>query len=75
MFMTKVVIDTSNIVALVFYNKLEVNTRNPDGRTRPYQTNTQADNEKDIAGGMVNAFNPTSLISENFFTKAKQIPP
>lgn len=68
MFFTKVVIDTSNILALVFYNKVQVSTTNSDGSQRQYE-NT-ANGEKDVAGGMVNAFNPTSLLTPDFFKKA-----
>ncbi|MFZ3011601.1 MAG: hypothetical protein WA060_01205 [Minisyncoccia bacterium] len=69
MFFTQVIIDTSNVLALVFYNKMEVNTVNADGKVREYQ-NT-ANGEKDVAGGMVNAFNPTSLLTPDFFAKLK----
>jgi hypothetical protein len=70
MFMTKVVIDASNIIALVFYNKLNVNTTS-NGQTIAFEPSTSADNEKGISGGIVNAFNPTRLLSEDFFNKAK----
>src|ERR1035437_4842480 len=74
MFFTEVVIDSSNILALVFYNKLNVDTKNLDGSTsvRPYIPVTNADNEKDIAGGMVSAFDPSQFLTQDFFDKAKQ---
>ncbi|MFA5792012.1 MAG: hypothetical protein WC884_03175 [Candidatus Paceibacterota bacterium] len=68
MFFTKVVIDTSNILALIFYNKVQVSTKNSDGTERQYEST--ANGEKDVAGGMVNAFNPTSLLTADFFKKA-----
>ncbi len=76
MFFTQIIIDSSNILALVFYNKLDVTTKGPDGRERDYQGST--DNltgitEKDIAGGMYHAFNPTKLLDEEFFLEAKTI--
>lgn len=62
MFFTKVVIDTSNILALVFYNKLDVRTENPDSTTkREYETSTTT-NEKDISGAMYRNFNATTLL-------------
>ena len=65
MFFTQVIIDSSNILALIFYNKLSP--------TSQYTTIT---GEKDIAGGLVQAFNPTASLSPNFFiaAKATQIP-
>src|SRR3989344_2134160 len=69
MFFTQVVIDTSNILALVFYNKLEVRTTTgagADAKAIPYDSVT---GEKDISGAMVNAFNPTLLLDNNFFGK------
>jgi hypothetical protein len=72
MFFTEVIIDTSNILALIFYNKMEVSTKNADGSTREYQKT--AAGEKDVAGGMVNAFNPTSLLTAEFFGKLKTQP-
>ncbi len=70
MFLTSIPIDASNILASVFYNKLEVNTKNPDGSVRQYSSAT---GEKDVAGGMVNAFNPTSLLTTDFFNTAGTI--
>mgnify|MGYP001566951667 CR=1 FL=1 len=65
MFFTQVIIDSSNILALIFYNKLSP--------TSQYTTIT---GEKDIAGGLVQAFNPTASLSPDFFiaAKATQIP-
>ncbi len=69
MFFTEVVIDTSNIVALIFYNKLNVDTKNPDGSITPRPYDGAG---KDISGGMVSAFNPTSgLTWQNFFKQAR----
>ncbi|MCE9549390.1 hypothetical protein K8Q98_03285 [Candidatus Nomurabacteria bacterium] len=68
MFFTKIVIDTSNILALIFYNKLNVQT-STDGKIRPYEN---VAGEKDVAGGMVSAFDPTSKLNAAFFEKAKE---
>lgn len=67
MFMTKVVIDTSNILALVFYNKIDTCTKNAAGECRPYDS---VAGDKDIAGGMVKAFDPTTLLTPEFLTAA-----
>lgn len=65
LFFTQVVIDTSNVLALIFYNKLQVNDAN--GNPRPY---TSLNGERDVAGGMVNAFDPTRLLTAEFFKQA-----
>ena len=70
LFSTKVVIDSSNILALVFYNKIT-----SVGRTVP-TTNLL---EKDLSSGLAAAFNPSKLISgpflENLKTKTQVSPP
>ncbi|MEK7081300.1 MAG: O-antigen polymerase [Patescibacteria group bacterium] len=70
MFFTEVVIDSSNILALVFYNKINVET-SVDGQPRAYIPATNL-GEKDISGGFTSAFNPSKLLSREFFEKAKQ---
>lgn len=74
MFFTQVIIDTSNILALIFYNKISVATVDKSGNIvdRPYDS---AAGEKDVAGGMVSAFDPTTLISADFFAQAVKHPP
>ena len=63
MFFTEVVIDSSNILALIFYNKMSVSTNNANGSARPYQS---ANGEKDVAGGLAASFNPATLLSSDF---------
>ena len=70
MFFTGIVIDTSNILALVFYNKLQVDTKDADETPREYQS---ASGERDVAGGMVTAFDATRLLTPEFFGQAKGI--
>lgn len=70
MFFTKVVIDASNILALIFYNKLKVNTT-VNGAPRPYSPASKNGTDKDVSGGMVGAFDPTKLLTKDFFKKAK----
>jgi hypothetical protein len=69
MFFTKVVIDTSNVIALVFYNKMKVTTKDASQQERNYNSISTTE-EKDISGSMVNSFNPTKLLSEEFFKEA-----
>lgn len=71
MFFTKIIIDTSNVLALVFYNKLTIETKRTDGGTIPYTPGTN-ENEKDLSGAMVNSFNPTKLMSQDFFDQIKK---
>ncbi len=70
MFFTKVVIDSSNILALVFYNRLNVETVSSSGQPRDYTPMVNS-KEKDISGGLVKDFDPTQLLSEEFFIKAQ----
>ncbi len=67
MFFTKIVIDSSNIIALIFYNKISVET-NIEGKPRYYQA---VANEKDVAGGITAAFDPTKSLSPEIFEQAK----
>ncbi len=69
MFFTKVVIDTSNILALVFYNKINTET-SVNGEPRPYAS---ISGEKDVAGGLVSAFDPTRSLNANVFNQAKKV--
>ncbi len=70
MFFTKVVIDSSNILALVFYNKMNTETT-VNGRPRPYNQVSSNPGERDLSGKMVEAFDPTKLLTPEFFEKAK----
>ncbi|MFA5778012.1 MAG: O-antigen polymerase [Candidatus Paceibacterota bacterium] len=68
MFFTGIIIDSANILALIFYNKIDVQTKNENGTPRDYSSAT---GEKDVAGGLVKAFDPTRLLTKEFFDKAK----
>jgi hypothetical protein len=73
MFFTYVIIDSSNILALIFYNKINVGTIGPDGKTpilAPYESAT---GEKDVAGGLTGAFNPANKLDSTFFASASNI--
>jgi len=69
MFFTGVIIDSSNMLALVFYNKINVSTKNPDGTDRAY---SPVGSEKDVAGGLMNSFDPTKMVGPDFFAQAKK---
>src|SRR3989344_198393 len=70
MFFTKVIIDSSNILALVFYNKISLEDKY--GNTMDYKPITNEPQEKNIAGGMAAAFNPSQLLDDTFFENAKK---
>src|SRR3989338_2550522 len=68
MFFTHVVIDSSNILALIFYNKLNtVDEKNPN---KAEQLIDYATGEKDLAGGLTQSFNPVYKLDSKFFTEA-----
>jgi hypothetical protein len=68
MFFTKVIIDTSNVLALVFYNKLTVKTEKSDGKEELYTPSTKF-NERDIAGAFMSSLNPNKLLTGGFYNK------
>lgn len=68
MFMTRLVIDSSNILALIFYNKITVNpAQTSTESTTPYFATLNESKtgivEKDIAGGIVKGFDVTQFLS------------
>ena len=75
MFFTKVVIDSSNILALIFYNKIDVETT-VNGQKRDYLSTLDASKtgieDKGISGGLASAFNPTKLLTQDFFDQLKE---
>ncbi|MEX2052295.1 MAG: hypothetical protein WD991_01190, partial [Candidatus Paceibacterota bacterium] len=71
MFFTKVVIDTSNILALVFYNKLEVETK-VNGSKETYMGSSANPKERDLTGAMMKAFDPTQMMTEGFIERTKE---
>lgn len=71
MFFTEVVVDASNVLALIFYNKINVET-SLNGTPRPYIPITNIGGEKDISGGLVSAFDPSKALTADFFKKAAQ---
>lgn len=73
MFFTKIVIDASNILALIFYNKIDIKV---NGKTPPYSPTLKTDRtevvEKDFSGGIVGAFDPSKAISDRTFKGAER---
>lgn len=79
MFFTKVVIDGTNILALVFYNKVNIETKIVDGAKVPaggyipvLNASKTGVQDKDIAGAVMSGFDPSRLLSEKFFEKARE---
>ena len=73
MFFTEVIIDASNILALIFYNKVSVSTTDAQGNERQYMKTGSG--EKDVAGRLVAAFDPTKLVSQDYLNNAKKQEP
>src|SRR3989344_5569405 len=75
MFFAKVVIDSSNILALVFYNKLTVTTTESidggEAHLKPYTSVSGRETEKDLSGAMVAKFDASKMLGDDFFKKIK----
>src|SRR3990167_1991429 len=65
LFFTKIVIDSSNILALIFYNKITVT----GSSYVPIDTSATSVEQKDIAGSLVSAFNINTFFSQELFSK------
>ncbi|MBI5139582.1 hypothetical protein HZA26_03160, partial [Candidatus Nomurabacteria bacterium] len=76
MFFTKVVIDASNILALIFYNKIDVkitkNGKTVEPNQIPILDPKKAPPEKAMALKIVDAFDPTKLLDQEFFKKLEK---
>lgn len=71
MFFTQIVIDSSNIVASVFYNKLQVCVKKNPTDVCTY---SGVGGEKDVSRALVSSFDPTSALTwQNFFKEAKTV--
>ena len=76
MFFTKIVIDSSNILALVFYNKLDEQPIKPVSdpkQKRDYEKSTSNPNEKDLSGAIYSSFSPDGLLNGESLEKLKRI--
>ncbi len=73
LFFTKIVIDSSNILALVFYNKLDTKYENAQGSEayRP-EVATIKGGAKDTSGALYAKFDVTRLVNEDFLTKLQK---
>ncbi|MBI3305740.1 hypothetical protein HYZ82_01240 [Candidatus Nomurabacteria bacterium] len=73
MFFSKIIIDTSNILALVFYNKINV-TIVKDDKTLDtnYVPVLRGGTDKDVSGKMMGYFDPTKILTDKFFDKFRR---
>lgn len=69
MFFTKVVIDSSNILALVFYNKINIDTE----KERKVDGSLTVREERDFAGAMFDKFNPMELLNPDSLAGDKTV--
>ena len=67
MFFTSIVIDSSNILALIFYNK----TKSVD--KAGVEVIDQITKKKDLAGGLTQSFNPSYHLEKTFFDNVGNI--
>ena len=77
MFFTEVIIDTSNTLALLFYNQISVVNKNgtpaTDSDATAVGTNTGV-NQKDVAAALAQAFEPQQFQTASFFANLPQDP-
>ena len=69
MFASKVVIDSSNVLALIFYNKINVEAKDATGH-RDYLASVE--DEKDFSGGLISKFDVTKWMTADFFKALKE---
>ncbi len=74
MFFTQVVIDASNILALIFYNKITVNVTNDNKAaidTPVFKQSETGVEQKSISYALVSGFNPSKVITDDIFKSKK----
>lgn len=76
LFLSKIVIDSSNILALIFYNKIECIQANgtacpPDSTSNPNALGVQ---EKNLSGALVSTFNINKFYNADFFKNLENSP-
>ncbi len=76
MFFTKIIIDSSNILARLFYNQITVTAKDTSGNIAVYapiisKVHTDVD-EKGLSGIIVSAFRPQILTNPDFYNKFKE---
>ncbi|OGI68085.1 hypothetical protein A2738_02775 [Candidatus Nomurabacteria bacterium RIFCSPHIGHO2_01_FULL_42_15] len=71
MFFTKVVIDSSNILALVFYNKISAPQGDTPANIETLDAKKKSVREKGVSQRLVQGFDITRLIGAEFFEQAK----
>jgi hypothetical protein len=74
LFFTQVVIDSSNVLALIFYNKIAV--KGADNATIPYQPNFNSGvPEKDMGGAIASGFDPAKFMRKEMFEDHNMVLP
>jgi hypothetical protein len=71
LFFTRIVIDASNVTALIFYNRIDTSDVTYEPISKASQTGTQ---EKDIAGALVSTFNINTFFNPDFLNTLKTPP-
>ncbi len=72
LFFTRIVIDTSNVLALIFYNKLDTKYIDAKGNSvKREEVPTIKGGAKDVSGSLYEKFNATKLVDYTFIEKLK----
>jgi len=69
LFFTKIVIDASNVVALIFYNRIDTDNVTYVPISESTKTGVR---EKDMAGALVSSFNINTFFSETTISKIRE---
>lgn len=74
MFFTKMVIDSTNVLALIFYNKIGQTHQGAHGYSPLTDSSKTGIEERDISGAITAGFQPQQLESSSFFELLKNPP-
>ncbi len=72
MFITRIVIDATNILALIFYNKLSTVVINKKGELVDLKNTDPKNKGADISGALTNNIDPTNNLDNTFFNKVRE---
>ncbi len=72
LFFCRVTVDTSNILALNFYNAMDISTKGNDPSTNGSATGV---NEKSISGAVAAGINPQKMMGEDIMNNMKSVGP
>ncbi|MFA6257131.1 MAG: hypothetical protein WCT29_02875 [Candidatus Paceibacterota bacterium] len=73
MFFTGIAIDSSNILALVFYNKLQTTYKDKNGEPVERSGDTPVGAARDVSGSLADSFNLTKMVTPKII-KATSVP-